>query len=438
MAGADAITRAARELVRRESPLVLAVSGGIDSMTLLDAVARAEPRRGRLVVATFDHGTGPAARRSARLVRDVAQSLGLPVRVGRTSLPEASEAEWRAARLGFLRTVAAEEQAVLVTGHTRDDQLETVVMRILRGTGVRGLAGLLEPAGVARPLLPCSRAEVRRYAEIHALRWIEDPTNASRTHFRNRVRLDILPALLAARPALAGELLALALDASRVRSEIDELARGITSAARDGETRVDLSPLEGMPEDGARLIWQSVVSASGAPVNWRGTVALSRLGRHGRVGARCQISGGIEAIRERRTLVLRPVAGRDLAPAVALSGDTTFGSWRFRREPEATIRKLTDGRLPADPWLAALPAGSELTVRSWVPGDRMGPAGDRSARRVKRFFADARIAGPRRAGWPVVVVRDRIVWIPGVKRSPSADRMVPGSTIIYRCERQPG
>ena len=133
------ITGRVRDEVRRaltEFPrVVLAVSGGLDSMTLLDAVAHAAPERVR-AVAVFDHGTGAAARRAARLVRATARTLGLPVRAGvAPARIAAREAAWRGARWQFLRDVAGAHDAVVVTGHTRNDHVETIFMRALRASG---------------------------------------------------------------------------------------------------------------------------------------------------------------------------------------------------------------------------------------------------------------------------------------------------------------
>ena len=404
-------------------------------MTLLDAVTRTVDPRSHLVVATFDHGTGAAARRAVALVRGEARARGIRVRAGRARLPHGSEALWRSARLSFLRAVAVEEKALLVTGHTRDDQIETVVMRILRGAGVRGLAGLLGSARVARPLLAYARSEIRRYAAEQGVQWVDDPTNSSRRYLRNRVRHDLLPAILAVRPRFDDEMHSLAEDALTVRSALDGIAAQLMQQNSSDGIRIGTDVFGVIDDYASGLLWQSVASTIGLALDWRGTVALSRLCRDGRSGARRPLSGGFEAIREHDAVVLRRMTEPHRLPPVRLQGDADFDDWRFQRQPEATIRKSATGKLPADPWIAALPPGAELIVRSWVPGDRM-PANGRE-RRVKRFFADARIAGPHRAGWPVVLAGDRIVWIPGVRRSPQANSVVPGS-IIYRCERQRG
>src|SRR5688572_3059861 len=177
---ADAVRSAADALVAfvrdGERRLVLAVSGGADSMVLLDAVDRAvsdgagSDVRGRISVATFDHGTGVHATAAARLVSAEARGRGFDIRIGNASLTGATEAEWRAARWSFLEE-SSPPGAAIATAHTRDDQVETVMMRVMRGAGARGLAGLAPESRltvrgrlVLRPLLSVSRATIRAYA----------------------------------------------------------------------------------------------------------------------------------------------------------------------------------------------------------------------------------------------------------------------------------
>jgi len=129
---------------------------------------------------------------------------------------------------------------------------------------------------------------------------------------------------------------------------------------------------------------------------------------------------------------------------VALSGVVQFGDWRFQPlealdnsgGPASDETPDEGPRVhPEDPWVADLPADRSLTIRAWRPADRMRPREGGAARRVKRFFGDARIPGPNRAGWPVVLADDEIVWIPGVRRSPAASERSGRPVVRYICER---
>ncbi|GLC26447.1 tRNA lysidine(34) synthetase TilS [Roseisolibacter agri] len=433
--------------------VVLAVSGGRDSMVLLDA-ACAVARERLAGVAVFDHGTGPHARAAVRRVRRAAARHGLPVVVGRAALPDAGEAVWREARWRFLRRAARRLGAdAVATAHTRDDQVETVAMRVLRGAGPRGLAGLLATRqGVVRPLLAVGAARVAAYAHARGLRWVEDPSNASRRFLRNRLRHELLPALEAARPGTRRLLLALGREAAAWRAEAEALAESVAvTRAADGALHVALPLLAGYDAEGLAVLWPALAARGGVRLDRRGTARLVAFtirvaAEATAVGAGIPLAGGIEVVVRRgrrvpggreaqRELVLRRAAAwRPTASPPGnepLADGLTFGGWRFG---------ASQGEAAAvDPaWSAWLPADRPLEVRAWRPGDRIRAAGKQGARRVKRFLAEAGIPGRERPGWPVVVAGgdgQEILWIPGVCRSDAAtDRhATPGQHFI--CER---
>jgi tRNA(Ile)-lysidine synthetase-like protein len=171
---------------------VVAVSGGVDSMVLLDLLARHSDLQ--LTVAHFDHGIREDSSKDRLLVQKVASKHRLPFVYNRVELgPGTSEAVARKARYEFLHTVrvAARAQAV-ITAHHQDDMLETAVINMLRGTGRRGLSSLKSQDRVLRPLLLFSKAEITAYAESHNVSWREDSTNQDETYLRNYVRRQIL------------------------------------------------------------------------------------------------------------------------------------------------------------------------------------------------------------------------------------------------------
>ena len=422
------IERDVARALRGRRGVVLAVSGGIDSMVLLEAAAR--DAEGPLHVAAFDHATGPHAAAAAALAASRAAELGLEAVVGRAASSASDEAGLREARWRFLRDVSRAADAPVATAHTRDDQIETVVMRILRGAGTRGLAGLAAPGPVRRPLLDVSRAEIAAYAAARGVRWLEDPTNASRRHLRNRVRHDLLPAMRLARPALDGELLDLAARAAEWRRAVERLAATLVTASPDGELHVATDRLRGYDADTLRIVWPALAARIGATLDWRGTRRLAEFTSHRAVGARMPLSGGFEVVRRRAHFVLRrrPETIVDPEPRPLVPG-ARVGRWRFERGRAAAARSA---------WGAGLPAGATLEVRSWLPGDRMRPTGAETIRRVKGLLRDAGIAGPDRAGWPVVLADGEIVWIPGVRRSDAATERPGRPREWFTCERDDG
>jgi len=282
-------------------PVVLAVSGGADSMALLHIVAEVAPER-IAAVATFDHGTGPAARAGVALVRREAGRLGLDFVAGKGTGRAESEAEWRAARWAFLRRVANEREARVATGHTRDDQIETVVMRVLRGAGARGLAGLDTDSDIVRPLLAVDRAVVSAYAG----EWVEDPSNASTKYLRNRVRRELLPAIRAVHPEFEGALLELAGRAATWRRELESLvtARCPVRRTADGLS-VAVADLAQYDERTVAVVWPVIAARAGVTLDAKGTSRLAAF--NSKVGGTIQLAGGVEVVRSRFLFVIRPL-----------------------------------------------------------------------------------------------------------------------------------
>jgi tRNA(Ile)-lysidine synthase len=312
--------------------------------------------------------------------------------------------------------VASAERSAIATAHSRDDHLETVVMRILRGAGARGLAGLLAPSSVMRPFLTLGRDALRRYVSGSGIEHVDDPTNTSRAYLRNRIRLDLPPAIRHCQPGFEDGLMALSMRAAAVRAEGDGVARdAIRARHTDGAVAVDTATLGKLDEPGLRFLWQAIAGVAGVPLDRRGTVRLARVTKTGRRGARAQVSGGWEVVTGGDVTWLRRDVPRGEVAQSPLRGETRFGRFRFRPSYAATIREV-----PEDDWCAALPADADVVVRPWAPGDRMVADAHGVPRRVKRFFADAHVPGPLREEWPVVLVDGRIVWIPGVRRGVGA------------------
>lgn len=288
---------------------VLAVSGGLDSMALLRASIRAGMRGRIAAVATFDHGTGRSATAAAALVARVADANGVRCESGRAPPGTVrTEAAWRDLRHGFLRDVARRHRAEVATAHTRDDQVETVAMRILRGSGARGLAGLDADGDVVRPLLTSTRAELAAFAAAEGLAFAHDPTNDDRRYFRNRMRLELLPALCAANPGFDRWLLVLAGRAAALRRDIEALAARIPMRYEPfGTWLVDRGALTGLGAEALATLWPAVAARAGITLDRRGTARLARFTETGSTGGRVQLSGRHEVVLRRNEVALGPL-----------------------------------------------------------------------------------------------------------------------------------
>jgi tRNA(Ile)-lysidine synthase len=291
------------------------VSGGADSVALLECLRTVEGAlRIGLAVGHVDHGLRAGSRVDAAFVRDLAAAAGLPchvrtadvralARAGGRSIEETARTE----RYRLLGEMAREAGArVVATAHTATDQAETVLLRLLRGTGPLGLAGV-DPDradGVVRPMLCATRGEVRAWAAARGLAFREDPSNLDERFLRNRVRLRLLPMLRDWNPRADHVLAALADDAAALGAGIRAWAGAALDDPQDAGVGVRIGP--GGPD--ARTPYALIEAfrrVTGAPLGLSRTHldALVRLGR-GPAGRRAHLPRDVEAVRTRAGLEL--------------------------------------------------------------------------------------------------------------------------------------
>ncbi len=208
----------------------MAVSGGVDSVVLLDLLAK--EKNLRLMVAHFDHGIRDDSSEDRKFVESLAKKRELSFVFAEGKLgPNASEALAREKRYEFLqKTRIANGASAIVTAHHQDDVIETAIINLLRGTNRRGLASLKDTATVKRPLLNNPKQQIKSYAVKNNLAWREDPTNANTKYLRNYVRHELVPKL---GPSGRQQLLAIINKASQQNSEIDTVLANLVGAGLD-------------------------------------------------------------------------------------------------------------------------------------------------------------------------------------------------------------
>ena len=280
---------------------VAAVSGGVDSMVLLDVLCR-QPGV-RIIVAHYDHGIRPDSAEDRRLVQATAARYGLPFEYEEGKLgPGASEETARDARYRFLEKVRAKYDArAIITAHHQDDMLETAILNVLRGTGRKGLVALTSSPLLARPLLRHTKADVHAYAEARQITWREDSTNADDRYLRNYVRHHIVPRL---EPAARNKLLAIIERTRATGAELDAELQTILRAQAAGNT-LDKRAFAMLPHDAAKELLASWLRAQDmAGFDARTLERVTVAAKTQRPGGTIDVMGGVVLRVGRDTLAL--------------------------------------------------------------------------------------------------------------------------------------
>ncbi len=177
----------------------------------------------------------------------------------------------------------------------------------MRSAGARGLAGLYADSDVIRPLIDVSRSEIAAYVRDRNIPVMEDPTNASRRHLRNRIRLDLLPAIRREHPEFERDVLELARRAAVWRFDVEQLVKQFCPVDRMGDHfAVAAADLAGYDAASLAIIWPAIAARAGVTLDWRGTSRVVAFTTGGRVGSSIQLSGGVEVVRTRAQFVIRP------------------------------------------------------------------------------------------------------------------------------------
>jgi tRNA(Ile)-lysidine synthetase-like protein len=418
----------------RGEGVVVAFSGGPDSTALLWGMSRLAAERGfRLAAAHLDHAMDPGSAGRAAAAARLAAALSVPLVAGRagpaatgpSGPAESAEAAGRRARYEFLERVREAFGARwIATAHHRDDQAETVLLRLLFGSGLEGVAGIRPIHGaVARPLLGLPRARLLEAVAAAGLAAVDDPTNRALSVPRNRVRHRLLPSLRKDDPELPVRLARLAARARTAAGALDRFWGGRLAAVPvEGGIAVERAAVEALPAGVYPAVFAWLHRRAGAPYPAgeaaRGEM-LRQLARGGR--AACDCGGGWrwEAAGDR--LILRhPAAARervaDFTYTLEIPGELEI--------PEIAVR-VRISRRAVEPWMFAgsadraglalpLMEGDLVTIRNRRPGDRIHPLGARGSRRLKEVLIDRRVPRHVRERLPLLCVGERIAWAPGV------------------------
>jgi tRNA(Ile)-lysidine synthase len=422
--------------------LLLAVSGGLDSVVLLDLCSRAGYD---LVVAHCNFGLrGEESRRDEAFVRELAVTYGREVLVQsfdttdyaaehRVSIQVAA----RELRYAWFSQVAADRGlSYTVTAHQLDDNIETLLMNFFKGTGIAGLRAMVPRQGsIVRPLLFATRGAIRDYAVQRKLPWVEDSSNASDNYTRNYFRHRVIPVIAEAYPAVSGNL---ADNLGRFR-EIEVIYRQAIDGQkkklleyRGNEVHIPVLRLAGHEALGT-LLYEILSPYGFSPQQADACRELldSPSGRY-------IVSATHRVLKDRRWLIITPlettVATNVLVeasdPFVAFAG----GRLRLARLPAAQVGEMDQG-----PRVALLDAAAltfPLLLRPWKAGDYFYPLGMRKKKKLSRFFIDNKLSVAQKEKVWVVEMDKKIVWVVGL-RIDDRCRLGPGTKEVIKLQWEP-
>jgi tRNA(Ile)-lysidine synthase len=472
----DAALRAAIRALHADgvaagATVLVGVSGGQDSLCLAHALWRLKPEHGWLLRALHvDHGIRPEAADEADYVAATCAAWGLPLTVVRLDVPEyqrrerlnVQEAARYARYQAFAREVVACGAAGAAVAHTADDVAETLLLHLMRGAGLDGLAAMplrrtlpgsaLGPSldgaplptalVVLRPLLGVARADTAAYCAEHALRPVGEPPGHYR---RDQVRGELLPALERYNPAVRRALAATATALAEDRAALDTWAHAVADRCRvDHEgIEVPLGEWQALPVAVRKRVLRLAAELLGGPparLGQRHLEAALRLA-DGQAGRGIGLPAGLRLERAPDALHLRRQADRRSAPigpwllpvpgAVVLPGVGLLRAERHSAPPPALAAAPA-----AECWLDAAAAAGPLGVRFRQPGDHFQPLGMSQEKRVQDFLVDARVPRAMRDQLPLVIAGGRIVWVAG-QRIAAWARVCPDSAVVLHLVFEP-
>jgi tRNA(Ile)-lysidine synthase len=413
--------RVAAELMQLVSPgttCLVAVSGGPDSLALLDLLHLGAANHGcALAVGHVDHGIDPDSGQVAEQVAAAARSRHLGFHLRHLSLDAgSSETRARVARRAALVELAVEARAsAIVLAHHADDQAETVLLRLLRGSGPAGLAGMAPRNGLwVRPLLGIRCIDLVAHLSMRGLVPWTDPANSDRRHLRSWLRTEIMPLLASRLPDVTERL-------NRAGSQAGEARRGW------GQVPEFLSGLDVQPVQHGISVAAPLLRGYRSPLRHAVLAALGRrigllLGAR-RLAALDRLldgqSGGVIALAA--TFRAELAFGRlTLMEIAAAPGPVPLVAGRTVRlgSAELAVGNARAGAMSRGGWSTALVPG-KYVARTWRAGDRIRPLGGTGSRAVAVLFREARVSPMRRKVWPVVTTGDdaTIAWVPGICRA---------------------
>ncbi len=407
--------------------ILVAVSGGLDSLVLLHLL-RFDPKFSNLNIAIghFDHRMRSESHHDVLWLRGLAQAWGIHCEIGEARHALSSENDARVARYEFLedRRVSLGLKYVL-TAHHGDDQAETVLFRMLRGTGVSGLNGILESRspGIVRPLLPFRRNELDTYAKKNGIQALQDPTNSHSVFARNVLRNEIIPQIEknvahGARTAL----IRLSQIAKENQNAWDSVLQKIYSdlilKTYSDRIVLDREFFLSFNDEACAVILRGLCQQFGINPNEAVTRLAVQFARKSQSGGEIHLGNAISLSRSFERLFLGKNDSKRITESFEIEvpgvgkDKLTLGEKKWRAS--WSTKAILEGGFCEVFCLEELVF--PLSVRGWNPGDRITYS--YGSKKLKKIFSEKKMSIKRRFETPLVVdAKDRILWIPGISRT---------------------
>lgn len=418
------------------SRILAACSGGPDSLALVHILNQLQAEYGFcLAVAHINHMFRPEAAQEAEFVADFSAGLGLTCHITTIDVPAyqqanklSAEEAGRTLRYQYLRQVAADwGGARIATGHHRDDQAETVLINLLRGAGSGGLRGMRPLSGdIIRPLLSVSRREIEEYCRSQHLTPCQDSSNFTTEYLRNRVRLNLLPALETEyNPSIREALWRLAVLAGDEHDYICQEAGklwGTIISDDQGKASINSQALAGLHPALQRACIRQVIEKKRGNLTGISFIHVENLitmALRGDVGSQLTLPGGLFARRTYTTLEVGTAcltAGKhrlEAAIELAIPGITRINGLTVMAEIVSAPSAAGRATAVFDFEQLCLP----VTLRGRLPGDRFRPRGLNGSKKIKDFFIDSKVPAAQRDAIPIVSDQQEIIWIAGYRQS---------------------
>ena len=426
---------AVRKLFGAGDRVAVACSGGPDSMALLDLLGRYAPERGlQLSVAHLNHQLrGEDSEKDEAFVRQAAGERGLPFYSRRADVAAEAkksrsnlEATARRLRYDYFNALIIEKKTEKVaTGHTANDQAETVLLRLVRGSGTRGFAGIYPAVEdkIIRPLLGLTREEVLLYLKDAGVHYHTDPTNFDRRFLRNKIRLDLLPQLRELNPRIVPLLNELAERAGEEEDFLEREAERWLHARKSEKVEIrggiPSAELTKLPVALQRRVLRRLLKDCGGPdftLSHAQLETLRRFTAEGKGGKRLELPHGIEAWKEfgRLRVAKSQDADDDFCYPVEVPGEHPIPELGVRLQfkiYDATAFRRTYNEMEQGAGVDWSKITPPLRLRSWRAGDRFQPLGNRKALKLKELFYRRKVPAARRKLWPLVTAGERIIWV---------------------------